>query len=117
MGSGRLPVPRHFSEVSFNMAAGSQYRYYVATVGAVWFITVVTLAAELSPTLKDLIASVFLHHWLGKSILTLVVFGLIVAVTPQRQFDDRRWANYLLVSVVVGGLLILGYFVFHYLTT
>lgn len=99
------------------MSAGSQFRYYVATVGAIWFVTAVTLAAELSPALKDLIASVFLHHWLGKSILTLVVFGLVAAITPGRRFDDRRWANYVLVSVVAGGLLILGYFAFHYLTT
>ncbi|WP_232700657.1 hypothetical protein [Halobacterium wangiae] len=99
------------------MAAGSQFRYYVATVGSIWFVTAVSIATELSPGLKDLIASVFAHHWLGKSILTLVVFGLIVAVTPQRQFDDRRWANYVLVSVIVGSLLILGYFFFHYLST
>lgn len=98
------------------MAAGSQYRYYVATVGAVWFLTAITLATELSPALKDLVASVFLHHWLGKSILTLIVFGLIVAVAPQRRFDDRQWANYVLVSVVGGGVLILGYFTVHYLS-
>ena len=37
-------------------------------------------------------------------------------VTPTRRFDERRWANYAFGSVIVGSLLILGYFVFHYLT-
>ncbi|WP_458186554.1 hypothetical protein [Haladaptatus sp. NG-WS-4] len=99
------------------MANTSLYRYYVAAVGTIWFVTAVTLATELIPALKDLIEGVFLHHWLGKSVLTLIVFGLLVLVTPERNFDERRWANYVLGSVVVGGLVILGYFVFHYFTT
>lgn len=98
------------------MAADSLYQYYVATVVSIWFVTVITIGAELSPTFKDFIASVFLHHWLGKGILTLVVFGLVVVVTPERRFDERRWATYVLGSVVAGGFFILGYFVVHYLT-
>jgi hypothetical protein len=98
------------------MATNSLFRYYVATVASIWFVTAVTLAAELSPPLKAFIATVFLHHWLGKSILTLVVFGLVVAATPQRRCDERRCANYVLLSVVGGGVLILGYFTVHYLT-
>lgn len=100
-----------------DVGADSLYRYYVATAASVWFVTAITLVTELSPALKDLVAAAFLHHWLGKSVLTLVVFGLVVVVTPERQFDERRWANYVFGSVVVGSLLVLGYFVFHYLTT
>lgn len=99
------------------MTDSSLFRYYLATVGAIWFVTGITIAAELSPALKDLIGAVFLHHWLGKSVLLLVVFGLVVAAAPARQFDERRWANYVLGSVVAGGLLVLGYFVFHFLAT
>lgn len=99
------------------MTDGSLLRYYAATVAAIWFVTAVTIATELAPALKDFIAGVFLHHWLGKSILMLVVFGLVVAATPARQFDERQWANYVLWSVIAGGLLILGYFVFHFFTT
>lgn len=99
------------------MGEGSQFRYYVATVGAIWFVTAITLTTELFPPLKNLVASVFLHHWLGKSILTLVTFGLVAAVTPPRRFDGRRWASYVLASVAGGSLLIFGYFVLHYLTT
>lgn len=99
------------------MATNSLFRYYVATVASIWFVTAVTLTSELFPSLKAFIAAVFLHHWLGKSVLTLVVFGLVVVVTPQRQCDERRWANYVLASVIAGGLLILGYFSVHYLTT
>ena len=63
----------------------------------------------------DSLAAIFLHYWLGKGILTLVVFGLVVVVAPTRRFDERRWANYVFESVTVGSLLVLGYFVFHYL--
>ena len=45
-----------------------------------------------------------------------MVFGLVVVVAPTRRFDERRWANYVFGSVIVGSLLILGYFVFQYLT-
>ncbi|SEP31931.1 hypothetical protein SAMN04487948_14810 [Halogranum amylolyticum] len=99
------------------MAMDSLFRYYVATVASIWFVTAVTLAAELFPPLKAFIATIFLHHWLGKSVLTLVMFGLVVIATPQRRCDERRWANYALLSVVTGGLLILGYFSFHYFMT
>lgn len=95
----------------------SMFRYYAATVGTIWFVVVVTLASELFPPVKALIADIFLHHWLGKSILTLVVFGALVAVASDRRVDERRWANYIIVSVVAGSLLILGYYVVHYLST
>ncbi|SEP15170.1 hypothetical protein SAMN04487948_1176 [Halogranum amylolyticum] len=99
------------------MPTNSLFRYYVATVASIWFVTAVTLAAELFPPFKAFIATVFLHHWLGKSVLTLVVFGLVVVATPQRRCDEQRWANYVLLSVIAGGFLIFGYFSFHYLTT
>lgn len=99
------------------MTTNPLFRYYVATVSSVWFVTAITLTTELYPPLKVLVASVFLHHWLGKSILTLVVFGLVVVAVPERRFDERRWANYVLVSIVTGSLLIFGYFVLHYFTT
>lgn len=99
------------------MTNGSLYRYYVATVVTLWFVTVITLATELVPALKEFVASVFLHHWLGKSILMLLVFGLVAVATPPRRFDERQWAYYVLVSAVAGGLLILGYFGVHYVTT
>jgi len=96
------------------MADASLFRYYVATAVSVWFVSAITVATELVPALKAFIAGVFLHHWLGKGILMLVVFGLVVAVTPERRFDERRWANYVLGSVLAGGLLVVGFYVVHY---
>lgn len=99
------------------MTDGSLFRYYAATIASLWFVTVVTIVGELVPALNDFVGGVFSHHWLGKSVLTLVVFGLVVVAAPSRQFDERRWANYVLGSVVAGGVLVLGYFALHFLTT
>ena len=52
----------------------------------------------------DFLAVIFRHHWLGKSSLTIVMIGLVVVVAPTRRFDERRWANCVFGSVIVGSL-------------
>lgn len=48
-----------------------------AAVTAV-FIAAITVSAEFSPSLKDWLKTVFSHHWLGKSALSIALF---IAVT------------------------------------
>lgn len=48
-----------------------------AAVTAV-FIAAITVSAEFSVPLKDWLKTVFTHHWLGKSALSIVLF---IAVT------------------------------------
>lgn len=38
------------------------------------FIATITIAADLIPSLKDWLKNVFTHHWVGKSILSLLIF-------------------------------------------
>lgn len=42
------------------------------------FIAVITLYAEFSAPLKDWLKTIFTHHWLGKSALSVILF---IAVT------------------------------------
>ncbi|MBI2046170.1 MAG: hypothetical protein HYT28_02020 [Parcubacteria group bacterium] len=48
---------------------------------AVVFIAVVTIGGELYTPIKDWLAGVFSHHWIGKGILTMLVF-VIASILP-----------------------------------
>ncbi len=48
-----------------------------ATIVTAVFITVITLYAEFSPLLKDWLKTVFTHHWLGKSALSIILFIVV----------------------------------------
>ena len=40
------------------------------------YITTITVAADLYPPLKEFLANVFSHHWIGKSITAILIFAI-----------------------------------------
>lgn len=52
----------------------------VGAILAVLFLTVVTVVADLSKPLKDWLAAVFFHHWIGKGILAAIIFFLVTVI-------------------------------------
>lgn len=57
----------------FSVASGA--------IGAVIFITAITIAADLILPIKDWLKNVFSHHWVGKSISSLVLFALFFVIS------------------------------------
>ena len=78
-------------------------------------IAAATIGSELSAAFKQLLSSIGGHHWIGKSILSVVVFGLLYLVFSK--ISDRRFTlkdtGLLIGTVIISGVAILVFYVMH----
>ena len=78
-------------------------------------VAVATMGSELSAPFKELLSSIGGHHWIGKSVLSLVFFGLLYLFFSKVS-DDRftlKDTGLLIGTVIVSGLAILIFYVLH----
>ena len=78
-------------------------------------IALATIGSELSAPFKQLLSSIGGHHWIGKSVLSLVFFGVLYMLFSKLSEDSFSLKDtWLLIgSVVVSGLAILVFYVQH----
>lgn len=94
--------------------------FLVAGSSTVIFIVLLTLGGEQLPPLKTWLAQVFSHHWLGKSFLSIIVFGVVVGVgyAVPGQTDEaafNRWVRILAGCSIIGTVVLYGYFTLEWL--
>ena len=79
-------------------------------------ITFLTIVGELNKPLKNTLASIGGHHWVGKGIVALAVFilGYVVIRTfaDKKSDTDTSLCSTIAVTVLSGVLIVL-FFVFH----
>jgi hypothetical protein len=78
-------------------------------------IAVATIGSELAGSFKQLLSSIGGHHWIGKSVLSVVFFGLLYLIFSKVSDDNLalRDTGVLIVTVLISGLAILGFYVLH----
>jgi len=78
-------------------------------------IAIATIGSELSGSFKQLLSSIGGHHWIGKSVLSVVFFGLLYLVFSKVSDDNPslRDTGVLIGTVLISGLAILGFYVLH----
>jgi hypothetical protein len=78
-------------------------------------IALATIGSELSASFKQLISSIGGHHWIGKSVLSLVFFGVLYMLFSTLSEDSfsLKDTRLLIGSVVVSGLAILVFYIQH----
>ena len=97
------------------------YSSVLATIAASIFVTAITVAAELSPALKNILAGLAGHHWLTKSIGVLVVYAASLTLfylLPLKQISPTALRRSLFLATVfvwIGFAIILLFFVQHFL--
>lgn len=96
------------------------YASSIAAVLTIVVITAVTILGELSGALKTYLAGFTGHHWLTKSLLSIVVYFAGLAVfyfLPKNtgQSAARRALMFLILIALAGSLAIFLFFVWHYL--
>ncbi|MGB7453115.1 MAG: hypothetical protein WBM36_13395 [Lysobacterales bacterium] len=86
-----------------------------AAAVSIALIAAATIGSELSAAFKQLLSSIGGHHWIGKSVLSVVVFGLLYLVFSK--ISDRRFTlkdtGLLIGTVIISGLAILGFYIMH----
>ncbi len=82
------------------------------------FVVVITILAELTKPLKDTLQAMTGHHWTSKGVLALAIFCLsYFAIRPlykDEEFSMKDLFEVLAVSII-GGLALLGFFVWHFM--
>jgi len=78
-------------------------------------IAVATIGSELSAPFKQLLSLIGGHHWIGKSVLSLVFFGVLYGVFSTLSDDNFSLKDtwLLIASVLVSGLAILIFYIQH----
>ncbi len=86
-----------------------------AAAATIALIAVATISSELSAMFKQLLSSIGGHHWIGKSVLSVVFYGLLYLVFSK--VSDHRFAlkdtGLLIGTVFISGLAILIFYVLH----
>lgn len=90
---------------------------YRATTATIWIITGMTISSELSAEFKSFLASLTGHHWTAKSLIVLIAFFVLYGLF--RKFKESRNlvadTIVLCASTVLAGLVIFGFFFWHFL--
>jgi len=106
-----------------NMTSAKSERSLEAPVGAAALLTtvaimVMTLGAELYPPLKTWLAATFGHHWLGKGIISIVIFLAVIALSYPKLTKVERsmgtWSARLLAVVILVTLIIIGFYTYEF---
>jgi hypothetical protein len=51
-----------------------KFNFYLGSAISAWLLAAMVIASELFPPFKDLLKSIFTHHWIGKTVIVLLVF-------------------------------------------
>ncbi len=82
---------------------------------SVVLIAAATIGSELSAAFKQLLTSIGGHHWIGKSVLSFVFFGLLFFFFSK--ISDHRFTlkdtGLLIGAVIFSGLAILIFYIMH----
>lgn len=91
-------------------------KYFIASIVAILYIPLVTIGAEEYKPLKDSIAKIFWHHWLGKGVILVAVYLIALLVLRKVENDghDGKWITALGIFAFLGSLTIFGFFVLEY---
>lgn len=103
----------------------------VAVVVTIVFVVAITILGELYKVpgaegklvnpIKDLLKTLHGHHWVGKSIWAVGVFGItnlgtyIYARWAQKEFSLTRLTRIATYTLIIGILALYGFFTYEYL--
>ena len=88
-------------------------------IKAIGFATIITIWIQYSPGLKAWLVSFAGHHWTAKSWLTMIVYVVVTLIVyaMNRNPSDlkvHRSLVSLVCTVMIGTLVIFGFFLLHY---
>lgn len=87
----------------------------VGSMVASVLIAALTIVGEEWAPLKDWLKNTFTHHWLGKSVLSIVAFSLVTLwqghVCSGEKATQAMW--YAVVAALLSAAAMIGFFILH----
>lgn len=102
------------SEKDFKIAS-----FYLATILVMIVVVILTIASELNPPLKAGLAATFGHHWVGKGVISVIIYlviglGTYPMLSKQSILSVKIWTIALTAVLIIGALAIYGFFWIEY---
>ncbi|HEY4484430.1 MAG TPA: hypothetical protein VI978_01770 [Candidatus Paceibacterota bacterium] len=96
------------------------YASSAAAILAIASTTAVTIWGELSPTFKNLLAGFTGHHWVTKSLLSLLVYlgGIALFYFLSKNINTNKISKgltFLISSALICSLILFLFYFLHYL--
>jgi len=96
------------------------YSSSLAAIVSVIYVVIITIWAEQSGGLKDWLTGLTGHHWVSKSIFTLVIYAglLFIFYFTAKRVDNakvKKYLNALTWTAILGTGVILLFYTGHYL--
>ena len=89
-----------------------------STILIICLIVLLTILGELSDSFKTLLTSVTGHHWVTKSVLSLIFF-VVIYFLISKTVKDWADSNHLIIDAIVvtllGGAIIFGFYAWHFM--
>ncbi len=92
----------------------------IGAIAAIILTVAITIGGELYAPLKDWLKTTFTHHWLGKSVISVAVFAVILFITkflPVPESEERiaRLISILALVAILGTFSLIGFYTYEYL--
>ena len=88
-----------------------------STILTLCLVVVLTLLSELSNSLKTFLTNITGHHWVTKSVLSLIFF-VVIYFLISKTVKDWADSNHLIIDAIVvtllGGAIIFGFYAWHF---
>lgn len=88
-----------------------------STILTIFLVVILTISGELSKSFKTNLTSITGHHWVTKSIVSLIFFTivyLIISKTVKDKGDLTRQVIGVITAAALGGIIILGFYLWHF---
>ena len=82
------------------------------------FIIFLTIYSELNESFKNMLTNIFSHHWIGKSVLSLIFFFLAYFILNKIIKDNKnisKQINLVVITAIIGCLAIFFFFVYEFI--
>ncbi|MDP2632837.1 MAG: hypothetical protein Q8P25_03915 [Candidatus Curtissbacteria bacterium] len=84
---------------------------------AVISVVLLTLFSELYPPLKNWLASNFSHHWIGKSVLSILIFAVFIIIFQIFKLKNLSPTKAIWILIIVSNLSFVTLLAFFFLET
>ena len=87
-----------------------------ASHAAIWFVALITVAAERAAPVKGFLAGLTGHHWTAKGVLSLVIFFVVAFIFAKQEdpADVRGLLRGVLISALLGAITIFVFYMLHF---
>lgn len=97
-------------------------KYFYATFVTLLYVPIVTIGAELLPPFKNFLKAIFWHHWLGKSMLLIVLYAVLLGIfsltarNNESELAEARKLSWALALGILGSVSIFLFFTYEFAT-